>query len=118
MALEAQRSGPRGAGPAGSPLEAGTHGHADIAHRVGGTAELVDPATVLGDGGDADRQRALVLVATDGGGNHALARQVGLRQARHRQRRRSEERRVGKECVSTCRSRWAPYHKKKKYKKS
>src|SRR3546814_1345919 len=32
---------------------------------------------------------------------------------------RSEERRVGKECVSTCRSRWSPYHetkKKNKYK--
>src|SRR3546814_11755559 len=28
--------------------------------------------------------------------------------------RRSEERRVGKECVSTCRSRWSPYHYKKK----
>src|SRR3546814_5597825 len=29
---------------------------------------------------------------------------------------RSEERRVGKECVSTCRSRWSPYHyNKKKY---
>src|SRR3546814_14525174 len=27
---------------------------------------------------------------------------------------RSEERRVGKECVSTCRSRWSPYHSKKK----
>src|SRR3546814_17424082 len=27
---------------------------------------------------------------------------------------RSEERRVGQECVSTCRSRWLPYHKKKK----
>src|SRR3546814_11560898 len=27
---------------------------------------------------------------------------------------RSEERRVGKEWVSTCRSRWSPYHKKKK----
>src|SRR3546814_14873829 len=27
---------------------------------------------------------------------------------------RSEERRVGKECVSTCRSRWSPYHKNKK----
>src|SRR3546814_13117817 len=26
---------------------------------------------------------------------------------------RSEERRVGKECVSTCRSRWSPYHQKK-----
>src|SRR3546814_12977249 len=23
---------------------------------------------------------------------------------------RSDERRVGKECVSTCRSRWSPYH--------
>src|SRR3546814_13768330 len=28
---------------------------------------------------------------------------------------RSEERRVGKECVSTCRSRWSPYHYKKKH---
>src|SRR3546814_12435497 len=26
------------------------------------------------------------------------------------QLQRSEERRVGKECVSTCRSRWSPYH--------
>src|SRR3546814_13403206 len=30
--------------------------------------------------------------------------------------RRSEERRVGKECVSTCRSRWSPDHSKKKSK--
>src|SRR3546814_1520330 len=28
----------------------------------------------------------------------------------HMQKGRSEERRVGKECVSTCRSRWSPYH--------
>src|SRR3546814_41540 len=28
---------------------------------------------------------------------------------------RSEERRVGKECVSTCRSRWAPHHSNKKH---
>src|SRR3546814_13651101 len=28
--------------------------------------------------------------------------------------RRSEERRVGKECVSTCRSRWSTYHSKNK----
>src|SRR3546814_11620945 len=27
-----------------------------------------------------------------------------------RKDKRSEERRVGKECVSTCRSRWSPYH--------
>src|SRR3546814_18464927 len=30
---------------------------------------------------------------------------------------RSEARRVGKECVSTCRSRWSPYHEKKKKRK-
>src|SRR3546814_15088285 len=30
---------------------------------------------------------------------------------------RSEERRVGKECVSTCRSRWSTYHSKKKSQK-
>src|SRR3546814_12890444 len=29
-------------------------------------------------------------------------------------RARSAERRVGKECVGTCRSRWSPYHYKKK----
>src|SRR3546814_12722282 len=31
---------------------------------------------------------------------------------------RSEERRVGKECVSTCRSRWSPSHIKKKQKQT
>src|SRR3546814_13982177 len=30
----------------------------------------------------------------------------------------SEERRVGKECVSTCRSRWSPYHHKKNNKQT
>src|SRR3546814_9397065 len=37
---------------------------------------------------------------------------VGIRPATRRPPRapRSEERRVGKECVSTCRSRWSPYH--------
>src|SRR3546814_18136879 len=30
---------------------------------------------------------------------------------------RSAERRVGKECVSTCRSRWSPYNSKKKKQK-
>src|SRR3546814_5490327 len=52
-----------------------------------------------------------------------LARQHCLRRAvfetlvvrvfgpdQRRRQDRSEERRVGKECVSTCRSRWSPYH--------
>src|SRR3546814_7364116 len=35
---------------------------------------------------------------------------VAQRLANRVQLTRSEERRVGKECVSTCRSRWSPYH--------
>src|SRR3546814_980211 len=64
----------------------------------------------------AEEQRAmrhLVRIADplhrDRGADHlALLRQhrVELRCIDHR----SEERRVGKECVSTCRSRWSPDH--------
>src|SRR3546814_20842350 len=43
-----------------------------------------------------------------------LAKQLDLVADRAAQGR-SEERRVGKECVSTCRSRWSPYHYKKKH---
>src|SRR3546814_4199069 len=35
---------------------------------------------------------------------------LNMRPLRRRRDDRSEERRVGKECVSTCRSRWSPYH--------
>src|SRR3546814_16722905 len=45
------------------------------------------------------------------------ARDLALVQARLDARvkgiERSEERRVGKECVSKCRSRWSPYHSTK-----
>src|SRR3546814_19742296 len=53
------------------------------------------------------------------------ARQPGAALSRHRgesaahgqcartSERRSEERRVGKECVSTCRYRWSPHHYRK-----
>src|SRR3546814_6500676 len=37
-------------------------------------------------------------------------RRARSRRCRYCCSRRSEERRVGKECVSTCRSRWSPYH--------
>src|SRR3546814_13346138 len=35
---------------------------------------------------------------------------VGKTEEQLKEAGRSEERRVGKECVSTCRSRWSPYH--------
>src|SRR3546814_14490084 len=53
----------------------------------------------------------------DAGEAEGAARSVDGDAAEGRARRqRSEERRVGKECVSTCRSRWSPYHSKKKHK--
>src|SRR3546814_12597884 len=50
----------------------------------------------------------IFLTARDAEADRVLGLELGAR---------SEERRVGKECVSTCRSRWAPYHEKKKKKK-
>src|SRR3546814_15556485 len=50
---------------------------------------------------------------TGGGKLHRFAPRRGP-QVKHR----SEERRVGKEGVSTCRSRWAPYPSKKKKNKN
>src|SRR3546814_2895980 len=46
----------------------------------------------------------------DDEGQVVLMGKAGKRLLRHCGGERSEERRVGKECVSTCRSRWSPYH--------
>src|SRR3546814_8147688 len=69
--------------------------------------DLRGPVVPGAAGADGGRRRA------GGAGAQRLA--VRARQARPARRaaggaRRSEERRVGKECVSTGRSRWPPYH--------
>src|SRR3546814_13678369 len=56
----------------------------------------------------ADHRRAGQIALTD----------IEARSDAHSAKLRSEERRVGKECVSTCRSRWSPYHKKKHHKRN
>src|SRR3546814_16670090 len=55
-----------------------------------------------------DVARAIELVEPRA---HLLARTRAGEESvgRHQPVARSEERRVGKECVSTCRSRWSPY---------
>src|SRR3546814_11502495 len=62
---------------------------------------------------------AIYMQGLAGHVSRLLTRQIGhgrrnfiwLSKALHRDGgERSEERRVGKECVSTCRSRWSPYH--------
>src|SRR3546814_3625171 len=69
-------------------------------------AALVDPQP---GGEGAQRHDALDAEVQHAG---ALADELaeGAEDERRRHAHRSEERRVGKECVSTCRSRWAPYH--------
>src|SRR3546814_14459288 len=54
------------------------------------------------------RRHDLVLPARDDDARRGAGREEA--EVVHVRRRRSEERRVGKECVSTCRYRWSPYH--------
>src|SRR3546814_14255397 len=60
----------------------------------------VEPGQVVGQGGSA-----LFRIAKDGA---VEMRALLAEQEIARLKVRSEERRVGKECVSTCRSRWSP----------
>src|SRR3546814_12320135 len=50
------------------------------------------------------RERARVLAAVKGLSERRSVTELAYELGR------SDERRVGKECVSTCRSRWSPYH--------
>src|SRR3546814_2112308 len=60
------------------------------------------------------RVAALAGVALIGSVFAAYELRPELVQAKTSKDRKSEERRVGEECVRTCRSRWSPEHKKKK----
>src|SRR3546814_11969028 len=89
---------------------------------------------VVGAGGDALQRTGRALAGVDGdveAGGLVIALLQGIEERRGRtldhpvegeldlgfrggspgrtETERSEERRVGKECVSTCRSRWSPY---------
>src|SRR3546814_13960757 len=55
-----------------------------------------------------DRQHCAARIAEDHLDAQVLQRPDQYLRSAHFTR--SEERRVGKECVSTCRSRWSPYH--------
>src|SRR3546814_16602371 len=68
----------------------------------------------------AETVRTIFRLALEGDGVSgsmgvkAIAAWLNERSIRTRDGGRSEERRVGKECVRTFRSRWSPYHYKKK----
>src|SRR3546814_15706426 len=76
----------------------------------------------LGEHGRRHPERRLVPVEPGGAWPRLFALHPGAdvlarrRAAEHAEARRSEERSVGKECVSTGSTRWSPYHSKKKNK--
>src|SRR3546814_611524 len=103
----------------GAPLHAAIHDDVDlIADRVDDFRQLVKAAAravkltpaMVGhhDAGAADVDRPPGVLD----GHDALETELTVPMPDHFRDvvPRSEERRVGKECVSTCRSRWSPYH--------
>src|SRR3546814_19696929 len=75
-------------------------GHDQVGGRELGRGDRLPDAVEVG--ADVDQ-----LVVGDRHQGHTLADHAGY--GDHRRLQRSEERRVGKGCVSTCRSRWSPY---------
>src|SRR3546814_15011460 len=73
------------------------------AERVEVDGDVAAIAPGVGEVDPAPRRRIVLQVA---GGRRVDADEADMRASAPR----SEERRVGKECVSTCRSRWSPYH--------
>src|SRR3546814_13156850 len=79
---------------------------------------LLDTPLPEGHEEGTDRPLALGIDArTRGFDAAAIVQRIKALRSRHGHdvETRSEERRVGNECVSTCRSRWSPYHAKKKH---
>src|SRR3546814_2527952 len=64
----------------------------------------------LGIGGEPGLDRGFLRAGEEGGAVEAAFREESRGNLGIVHLQRSEERRVGKECVSTCRSRWSPYH--------
>src|SRR3546814_20230330 len=87
-------------------------------------SQLVQARSALAamNGQLASTPSSIAMPGVSGGGNPYASAQAELAGAQARGWTdsppdviaRSEERRVGKECVSTCRYRWSPDHSKKK----
>src|SRR3546814_9039431 len=68
------------------------------------------PARAMTRNGSSMLTRAPLYLATEGDYSPKDRREIASHRRCGKPKGRSEERRVGKECVSTCRSRWSPYH--------
>src|SRR3546814_13273999 len=99
--MEVRESSARGRRRRGAEGWAAASGQEYLWERTGSgrSPDLRDMVRVPGLGPEL---RGAIGVGREAFAAAAFGRDVGVL--------RSEERRVGKECVSTCRSRWSPYH--------
>src|SRR3546814_17104755 len=116
-------------------MEAAAHGVPTVAYAVGGVPDavldgtsgvLVQPGDEVGFAEAVDRTLSVGFVRESVRGwaeqfdwhlfGDAIERELSIAVVGGHDGRRSEERRVGEECVSQCRYRWEPYHSKKQKK--
>src|SRR3546814_16585539 len=82
-----------------------------VAHWVGGSRSRVEfKDKVVHIGGDDELNPMQMFLASSAACDVDLVAMHAAFLGLKIESLRSEERRVGKECVSTCRSRWSPYH--------
>ena len=91
------------------------HSEFSLLDGLGRITELVDTAAQLGMDSMAITDHGALYGAVafyQAAKNKGIKPIIGVETyvARRSMRDRSEERRVGKECYSPCRSRWSPYH--------
>src|SRR3546814_11234356 len=73
-------------------------------------AQLYDYEAEVGILGEVPESRDFVVIKLSSTPLIAFTSRAHALSRRRSITLRSEERRVGKECVSTCRARWSPYH--------
>src|SRR3546814_16368819 len=82
-----------------------------------GQAVILNGKFTSGDGKELSESSEITIAAVPNAGVEGIrpgaaqrAADIVENEVARAREERSEERRVGKECVSTCRSRWSPYH--------
>src|SRR3546814_19915925 len=80
------------------------------AYEIGLKTELLDRRVRLNGALFWSNIKSPQVLTTINTGTVSAVSLTNAQNARIRGVERSEERRVGKACVSTCRSRWSPYH--------
>src|SRR3546814_14558679 len=102
--------------PGGRAAPAPQHAVFDRAHSVADRPVVDRRHQIARQLSQARALRWLVEIARRQAFEHpVVADDHRIERGLHELQHRSAERRVGKECVSTCRYRWSPYHLKKKY---